>query len=199
MHSLQGISKYDEKDMGNLRDGAISIASNVIADVFKSSRLSGLEYITHGWHNHVFSVVYWTVRDLWSRFTHISLLLSFILVVGLMLFQDLSQGGCRDNKFILLISREVSSLQPHQTRHEVACLHFLKKNVPQISAPKVYAWTMGVPTWVRPLSHRNSLKARISMSSELTWLRSMEKPYHAKLPTLLLILARQGLIVELVD
>ena len=64
MHSIQGISKYDEKDMGNLRDGAISIASNVIADVFKSSRLSGLEYITHGWYNQVFSVVYWTVRDL---------------------------------------------------------------------------------------------------------------------------------------
>lgn len=29
----------DEEDIGNLRDGAISIASNVIANVFKSSRL----------------------------------------------------------------------------------------------------------------------------------------------------------------
>lgn len=60
-----------------------------------------------------------------------------------MLFQDLSQGGSQDNKFILRISREVPSLQPHQTRHEVACLHFLKKHVPQIPAPNVYAWDDG--------------------------------------------------------
>lgn len=54
----------DEEDIGNLRDGALSIASNVIADVFKSSRLSGLEYMTHGGYNHVWLVVYSTVCDL---------------------------------------------------------------------------------------------------------------------------------------
>lgn len=130
----------EEEDIGHLQDGAISIASNVIADVFESSRLSGLEYITHGGYNHVWLVVYSTVCDLAFvlSFCH-----SFVLVLGLIFFQDRSQGGSQDNKFTLGISREVASLQPYQIRHEVACLRFLKENVPQIPAPKVYAWDDG--------------------------------------------------------
>ncbi|OJJ87362.1 phosphotransferase family protein [Aspergillus glaucus CBS 516.65] len=114
--SLNEDEDKEEEDIGHLQDRAISIASNVIADVFESSRLSGLEYITCGGYNHVWLVVYST---------------------------DRSQGGSQDNKFILRISREVASLQPYQIRHEVACLHFLKENVPQIPVPKVYAWDDG--------------------------------------------------------
>lgn len=54
----------DEEDIGHLWDGALSIASNVVANAFESSRLSDLKYITHGGYNHVWLVVYSTVCDL---------------------------------------------------------------------------------------------------------------------------------------
>lgn len=80
----------EEEDIGHLQDGAISIASNVIADVFESSHLSDLEYITCGGYNHVWLVVYSTVCDLAFvlSFCH-----SFVRVLGLIFFQDRSQGG----------------------------------------------------------------------------------------------------------
>lgn len=141
----EGGSYYEDEDkeeenIGRLQDGAMSIASHVIADVFKSSRLSGLEYMTCGGYNHVWLVVYSTVCDL--AFV-LSSCHSFVLVLGLIIFQDRSQGGTQENKFILRIPRQVASLQPYQIRHEVACIRFLKENVPQIPAPKVYAWDDG--------------------------------------------------------
>ena len=39
--------------------------------------------------------------------------------------------------------RDTPSLQPFQFRHEVACLQFVSKKLPNIPVPKIYAWDDG--------------------------------------------------------
>lgn len=58
-------------------------------------------------------------------------------------FQETSGAGAESGEqtnFILRVSRNTPSLHPYQVLHEVACLEYLTKNVPEIPAPKVYRW-----------------------------------------------------------
>lgn len=118
----EGTSEDDdeeEEDIESLRDGTMKVATRVVAGIYESYHLSSLEYVARGGYNHV-----WLVTCSMNR----------------------PEGGSQanqDKKFILRISRGAPSLQPYQIRHEIACLRFLRENVPGILAPKVYAWDDG--------------------------------------------------------
>jgi hypothetical protein len=48
----------EEEDIERLRDGAMKVATRVVAETYESNHLSSLEYVARGGYNHVWLVTY---------------------------------------------------------------------------------------------------------------------------------------------
>ncbi|KAF2233252.1 kinase-like protein [Viridothelium virens] len=117
----ESTAEEDEEDVETLKAQALVIANKVATELYGANSVLDLELLGQGAYNHVWLVTFHT---------------------GFAQAQNETSQG---RNFALRIPRNtLSSLQPYQMRHEVACLQFIADRLPKIPAPKVYAWEDGL-------------------------------------------------------